>query len=778
MSSTSQTITLKQKILPGCKGNITARFVHMNDLSQQTLDKFLSSAVDSKIGIAPSYDTKQTLISIAFATRDQVLVLKVATKNFNSTIAVGKRKLLGSRIFLNPDFSKYAFHMDKLCTSLFLDLELHIVGAVDILSCLPRGRHLFLTKIEALGGEPTVDGSAVKDLFREDETFKAERTVIATQAWAAYQAALLCPAEACKIDTTILSTEGLTFVAKTTRAAEQLTALQPLVSPNDIDNDYSVHKGQLLARSSRFSTRVKDLSSNQRIRVEFSTPSGPKVLYQKKLGHVNGRSVQVALASGTSSARKVKLFTEGRDDPTAAEALRTNTLLGVLKNQSTFLTLPFVKEIWFPDEGLTRSSKSVFNVPGLVNFKGRTLNRSQLEAVDAILSDEPNRRILLIQGPPGTGKTTVIAAAVIGTVTSLTNSTVWLVAQSNVAVKNIAEKLADVDFLDFKLLVSKDFHYDWHEHLYEEIIHNVIRSDDFPPYPVAAERRLAGSRVILCTLSMLCNDRISVFTRLVPPTVFIFDEASQIEVGGYVPMLHRFQKTMQKLVFIGDDKQLPPYGQSDVEGLQSVFELSHLRSRALFLDTQYRMPLVIGDVISKEVYDRRLKSLHAISAKTCCQFVNVTNGRERRQGKSWTNVEQSKIAITIAGKMEKLGYSYRIISPYDAQRSLMENSLKDAKLDWKDKVFNVDSFQGNEDDYIIICLVRTDRVGFLKDMRRVNVMLTRCKKGMVICTDKSFLRGVAKNSLVAKLANTVGNGAWVHWQSVIQPSFHPFPTVH
>jgi hypothetical protein len=40
-------------------------------------------------------------------------------------------------------------------------------------------------------------------------------------------------------------------------------------------------------------------------------------------------------------------------------------------------------------------------------------------------------------------------------------STMWLVAQSNVAVKNIAEKLADCDFLDFKILVSKDFHFDW-----------------------------------------------------------------------------------------------------------------------------------------------------------------------------------------------------------------------------------------------------------------------------------------------------------------------------
>jgi hypothetical protein len=54
---------------------------------------------------------------------------------------------------------------------------------------------------------------------------------------------------------------------------------------------------------------------------------------------------------------------------------------------------------------------------------------------------------------------------------------------------------------------------------------------------------------------MLSNDRIAGFTRVVPPSCFIFDEASQIEVGDYIPMLYQYRKTTQKLVFIGDDKQ-------------------------------------------------------------------------------------------------------------------------------------------------------------------------------------------------------------------------------
>ncbi len=96
---------------------------------------------------------------------------------------------------------------------------------------------------------------------------------------------------------------------------------------------------------------------------------------------------------------------------------------------------------------------------------------------------------------------------------------------------------------------------DRHEHLYVKIKDNVICSSNFAQFEVVASRRLQGVRVILCTLGMFSNDRIAVFTRMVPPNLFIFDEASQIEVGGYVPLLHRYQKVICKLVFIGDDKQ-------------------------------------------------------------------------------------------------------------------------------------------------------------------------------------------------------------------------------
>jgi regulator of nonsense transcripts 1 len=50
--------------------------------------------------------------------------------------------------------------------------------------------------------------------------------------------------------------------------------------------------------------------------------------------------------------------------------------------------------------------------------------------------------------------------------------------------------------------------------------------------------------------------------------------------------------------------------------------------------------------------------------------------------------------LRIAHHLETEGKSYRIITPYDAQRTVVENGLKEKGLSWEDKCFNVDSFQG------------------------------------------------------------------------------------
>lgn len=158
------------------------------------------------------------------------------------------------------------------------------------------------------------------------------------------------------------------------------------------------------------------------------------------------------------------ITTLGRDNPTTAEAYRAQTLLRILQGSLDLLSdNPWFQNIFFSTESswpddyiqdpLTKSSFPP-------DFDLVPLNTSQTQAIDELLSYADHHHITLIHGPPGTGKTSVIAAFVHLAIQD-GQSGIWLVAQSNVAVKNIAEKLAAIGFLDWRLLVSKDFHYDW-----------------------------------------------------------------------------------------------------------------------------------------------------------------------------------------------------------------------------------------------------------------------------------------------------------------------------
>jgi superfamily I DNA and/or RNA helicase len=99
---------------------------------------------------------------------------------------------------------------------------------------------------------------------------------------------------------------------------------------------------------------------------------------------------------------------------------------------------------------------------------------------------------------------------------------------------------------------------------------------------------------------------------------------------------------------------------------------------------------------------------------------------------------------------------------------------------------------GNEDDHIIISAVRTKKVGFLQNLRRNNVrlsffivlptyqsfvpsqvMLTRCKKSMVICTNRTFLttNKSAQKTLLGKMAATWGAAGWISWTQLLAGHF-------
>ncbi|KZS94268.1 hypothetical protein SISNIDRAFT_427499, partial [Sistotremastrum niveocremeum HHB9708] len=250
------------------------------------------------------------------------------------------------------------------------------------------------------------------------------------------------------------------------------------------------------------------------------------------------------------------------------------------------------------------------------------------------------------------------------------------------------------------------------------------------------------------------------FVSRVPVESLVVDEASQIDMGDFLPIIKLYSFRLKRVCFIGDDKQLAPFGSDDIEDLQSVFELKHLRDRALLLDTQYRLPVAIGNFLSENVYGGLLRSVHELHGKNVCKFVNVETGKEQRGGTSTQNLDEAKVAILVAVNLFRSRQKFKIITPYDAQRSLIEEALKSLRMPSTDIVFNVDSFQGNEEDYIILSLVRTEKLGFLANPRRSNVMLSRCRKGMVICTNKDFIESVARETLVGRLAEEWKDQKW------------------
>ena len=58
------------------------------------------------------------------------------------------------------------------------------------------------------------------------------------------------------------------------------------------------------------------------------------------------------------------------------------------------------------------------------------------------------------------------------------------------------------------------------------------------------------------------------------------------------------------------------------------------------------------------------------------------------------NTLERQTVLKIAAKFQEEDKEYKIITPYDAQRSLLEHGMKEMGLIWQDKCFNVDSFQG------------------------------------------------------------------------------------
>lgn len=417
------------------------------------------------------------------------------------------------------------------------------------------------------------------------------------------------------------------------------------------------------------------------------------------------------------------------------------------------------------------------------------VNKSQEAAINEILSA---RDVSIVHGPPGTGKTTTLVEAIYETLHRETQ--VLVCAPSNMAVDWISEQLIERGVPLLRIgnpirvgtkLLSHTYEYAYESHefypqlwsirknirqLYEARNgrHEGLRDKIARLKDRAAELEvrihhdlLQEARVISCTLTgsgshLLMGQHFN--------TVFIDEAAQALMASCFIPLLRA-----NRIIMAGDHCQLPPTVKcpqiSTSGNVLTLMEhvIAQKPSVVRLLTTQYRMRDEIMQFSNHEFYGGKLTSDPMVGNRTFFNYdtavewvdtpedeayLEETAGDEhsrKNEGEAALTLERLKLYFEKIGK-ERIfdeGIDVGIISPYKGQvRCIRKLFQKDSF--WKPyrkivSVNTVDGFQGQEKDIILISLVRNNKagnIGFLSELRRMNVALTRARIKLIIIGSK------------------------------------------
>jgi predicted DNA helicase len=241
----------------------------------------------------------------------------------------------------------------------------------------------------------------------------------------------------------------------------------------------------------------------------------------------------------------------------------------------------------------------------------------------------------------------------------------------------------------------------------------------------------------------------------------IMDEASQsTEPGAWIALQYA-----NKLVMAGDHCQLPPTVVS-VDAARQGFNISLMErliaqlgeSIARRLVVQYRMNQAIMAFSSQEFYagdlvadasvlNHLLKDLPGVTANdltgTAVHFVDTAGANYDEaiepDGESRLNPMEAELVVKQVQGLLDAGLApsqIAVITPYSAQVRLLRERFKQPELE----IDSVDGFQGREKEAVVVSLVRSNRdgeIGFLGDVRRMNVALTRARRKLIVIADSA-----------------------------------------
>ena len=428
------------------------------------------------------------------------------------------------------------------------------------------------------------------------------------------------------------------------------------------------------------------------------------------------------------------------------------------------------------------------------------LNQTQEDAVNMVLRAKD---VAIVHGPPGTGKTTTLVEAIRETlmresqvlVCAQSNMAVDWISEKLVDRGINVLRIGNPTRVNDKMLsftyerrfeAHPDYPHLWairkairelraHRKRGDEKFHQKLESlkGRATELEIRINNELFGeARVIACTLVGAAN-------RLLDGqkygTLFIDEAAQALEAACWIPI-----RRVSRVILAGDHCQLPPTVKSIAAlkaglGKTLMERIVEMKPEVVtLLKMQYRMNDDIMRFSSNYFYDGQVESAPNVKYRgildldVAMEWVNPSENSEYSEysdksfketfiGESFGRINKDEAELTLntlqqyferIGKQRLLDerIDVGIISPYRAQVQYLRRLLMKREF-FKPfrrqiSINTVDGFQGQERDIIVLSMVRSNddgQIGFLRDLRRMNVAITRARMKVIILGDVATL---------------------------------------